>query len=84
MARSILFPDGALDDLCEVCYKSPAACICPVCLVCGEVGDATCYIEHDLLFTADQMASIMAYEAEEALRIEAEIELEHRLLHQLY
>ena len=66
--RDIDPPEGP----CAVCGKSVDDCICPECPECGGVGDATCYEQHGLTRTPEQIASRSAAEA--AWKADAEVE----------
>ena len=37
-----------LESTCEICGLDVDACKCPVCPVCGDVGNPPCYESHGL------------------------------------
>ena len=62
------YPPGAANDPnapwnqepgpCAVCGKVEDDCICPECPTCGGVGDPTCYEQHGLILSPEQIASL--------------------------
>jgi hypothetical protein len=52
-------PDGP----CDVCGKEIDDCICPECPECGDIGNPACYIEHGMVKTQEQIASLAEAEA---------------------
>jgi len=53
-----------VDQPCEVCGQFPDDCICPECKVCGGQGDPTCYRDHGMEKSDEQIESLKAAEAE--------------------
>lgn len=50
-------PDDDREEICEVCTLEAGSCICPECSCCGEHGNPTCYTEHFLEMTEEQVAA---------------------------
>ncbi len=52
--------NGPYDDICDVCFRSTEACICPECPKCETQGDPACYKTadqggHGLHLSRDQL-----------------------------
>jgi hypothetical protein len=50
------------DYPCEICGQFDDKCCCPICWLCGSVGDIFCYKEHGLFMMAYQVESLAAME----------------------
>jgi hypothetical protein len=61
------------DPPCEVCGNFEENCVCPICPVCGEVGNPACYLAaptgHDLALTAEQWLAIARFDAAQAKEV---------------
>lgn len=68
------------DQQCEICGWEAGSCICPECPECGEQGNPTCYKEHGLVVSEEQIASRLKAEAmtEENNRLGAELDLDSK------
>lgn len=49
---------GEETGYCEVCGKTEYTCVCPECVICGEVGNKKCYEEHGMVVTEEQILSL--------------------------
>ena len=49
---------------CEICGRFSVDCICPECPTCECVGDPTCYKEHGLVRTKEQIDSLANAESQ--------------------
>ena len=45
------------DVYCEMCGCEAGSCICPECPVCDEAGNPSCYKEHGMVESDDQIDS---------------------------
>jgi hypothetical protein len=56
-------PGEEQDGPCDVCGKELDDCICPECGECGDIGNPTCYVEHGLFKSQEQIDSLAEAEA---------------------
>ena len=47
---------------CDVCGAFADDCVCPVCPVCGEIGRLTCYDQHGIKLSEEQVQSAIRHD----------------------
>lgn len=60
------------DGPCAVCGQPVDACLCPCCPVCDSIGDPTCYDEHGLVRSQEQIDAKAAMDDARAVEDAAE------------